>query len=115
MEITMPLRHAIRLTLILFVTAQFPSAAASGADDVAAWATGAGLVFIGLVCVIYPLPAIVAFSRHHRNRWVILAINLAFGATLIGWVIALVWAMNKIDAPVKGGWKYDPQPNDPIL
>jgi uncharacterized protein len=85
------------------------------ASDAAAWATGFGLVFIALVCVIYPLPAIIAFSRRHRNRWVILAINLAFGATLIGWVIALVWALNKVDAPVKGGIKYDLQPHDPVL
>ena len=73
------------------------------------------IVLFTLIIAAYCLPAIVAFSKRHRNRWVILAINLAFGATLIGWVIALVWAMNKVDDPVKGGWKYDPQPNDPIL
>jgi hypothetical protein len=110
----MPLRHAIRFALILFVLAQTLSAASS-ADDAAAWAVGAGLVFIGLVCVIYPLPAIIAFTKRHRNRWVILVINIAFGATVIGWLVALVWALNKVDAPVKGGIKYDPQPHDPIL
>jgi len=73
------------------------------------------IVLFTLIIAAYCLPAIIAFSRRHHNRWVILAINLAFGATLIGWVIALVWALNKVDAPVKGGWKYDPQPNDPIL
>jgi hypothetical protein len=34
---------------------------------------------------------------------------------VIGWLIALVWALNKVDAPVKGGIKYDPQPHDPVL
>jgi hypothetical protein len=33
----------------------------------------------------------------------------------IGWVLALVWALNKVDDPVKGGIKYDFQPLDPIL
>jgi uncharacterized protein len=87
----------------------------SSASDMAALATGLGLGFIALVCIIYPLPAIIAFVKRHRNRWVILAINLAFGATVIGWFIALVWALNKVDSPVKGGIKYDPQPHDPIL
>jgi hypothetical protein len=45
----------------------------------------------------------------------IFVLNLAFGATLVGWVIALVWALNKVDDPMKGGIKYDPQPHDPIL
>lgn len=73
------------------------------------------VIIFGLIFVAYCLPSIVAFARRHRNRRVILAINLAFGATLIGWIIALVWALNKVDAPVKGGIKYDPQPHDPIL
>ena len=73
------------------------------------------IVLVTLVVAAYCLPSIVAFARRHRNRWVILAINLAFGATLIGWIIALVWALNKMDAPVKGGIKYDPQLHDPIL
>lgn len=40
---------------------------------------------------------------------------MAFGATLIGWVIALIWAMNKVDDPIKGGVKIGPVPPDPIL
>ena len=99
--------------LVLFLCAR--TASAASADDITDWAIGAGLFFIALACVIYPLPAIIAFSKRHRNRWVILIINVAFGATLIGWLIALVWALNKVDAPVRGGIKYDPQPHDPIL
>jgi uncharacterized membrane protein YhaH (DUF805 family) len=73
------------------------------------------IVLFTVIIAAYLLPALIAFSRRHRNRWVILAINLAFGFTLIGWAIALVWALNKVDDPIKGGIKYDPQPNDPIL
>lgn len=110
----MPFRRFCQVALPMLVWAGTVSAASS-ANDAAAWAVGAGLVFIGLVCVIYPLPSIIAFAKRHRNRWVILVINIAFGATVIGWLIALVWALNKVDAPVRGGIKYDPQPHDPIL
>lgn len=71
---------------------------------------------IFLVCfAIYILPTLVAFHRDHRHRWLILIVNIAFGATLIGWLVALVWALNKLDSPKKGGTKYDPQPHDPSL
>jgi hypothetical protein len=108
----MPFR---RLFLFLFIPLLAGTASAASANNHAAWAVGVGLIFIGLVCVIYPLPTITAFAKGHRNRWVILVINIAFGATVIGWLVALVWALNKVDDPIKGGVKYDLQPNDPLL
>lgn len=68
-----------------------------------------------LLLVLFFIPTIIAFRRDHRNRWVSFLINLAFGATVLGWVGALIWAMNKIDDPLKGGIKYDPQPHDPMV
>jgi hypothetical protein len=54
---------------------------------------GIGFLIIGL---IYILPSIVAFRRDHPNRWIILVINLAFGGTIIGWGVALAWAMRAV-------------------
>jgi hypothetical protein len=51
-----------------------------------------GIAFL-IVGIIYILPSIIAFRRNHPNRWIILVINVAFGGTIIGWGIALVWAM----------------------
>jgi hypothetical protein len=73
------------------------------------------LVVIVVVFGFFGIPTIIAFARRHRSRWTILVINLAFGATVIGWVIALIWAMNKVDDPVKGGVKLGPAPPDPVL
>jgi hypothetical protein len=42
--------------------------------------------------VIHFLPIFVAWRRHVKNFWWIFIINFFFGWTLIGWVIALVWA-----------------------
>ena len=84
-------------------------------DDSMIWLVILGLFLIVIIALVYFLPTIVAFSRRHRNRWIILAINLVFGATLLGWVLALIWALNKVDDPIKGGTKYDLQPHDPIL
>jgi len=84
-------------------------------DDSMIWLVILGLFLIVIIALVYFLPTIVAFSRQHRNRWIILAINLVFGATLLGWVLALIWALNKVDDPIRGGTKYDLQPHDPIL
>jgi Superinfection immunity protein len=55
------------------------------------------IIFLGISLliagIIYIVPTIVAFRRNHPNRWIILVINVAFGGTVIGWGIALVWAM----------------------
>ncbi|WP_213736029.1 superinfection immunity protein [Bradyrhizobium sp. dw_411] len=68
------------------------------------------IIFLGLgfliVGIIYIMPSIVAFRRNHPNRWIILVINIAFGGTVIGWGIALVWAMraaHRVGSTSSGG------------
>src|SRR5258708_7506378 len=68
------------------------------------------IIFLSLafliVGIIYIMPSIVAFRRNHPNRWIILVINVAFGGTVIGWGIALVWAMraaHRVGSTSSGG------------
>jgi len=49
--------------------------------------------------ILYFLPSIIAFARSKRDATSIFVLNLFLGWTLIGWVIALVWAL-KHDVPV---------------
>lgn len=51
------------------------------------------LFVVGLFCIPYFVPAIVAYSRRKTNRGAILALNIFLGWTLVGWIIALVWAL----------------------
>lgn len=50
-----------------------------------------GLLLIG----VYFLPYAVASSRNHHNKAGIFVLNLFLGWTLLGWVLALVWAVTK--------------------
>jgi hypothetical protein len=64
---------------------------------------GIGFFIVG---IIYIMPSIVAFRRNHPNRWIILVINVAFGGTVIGWGIALAWALraaHRVGATGSGG------------
>lgn len=48
---------------------------------------------IGIVLLFYFVPSIAASTRRHRNRGAICALNLLLGWTLLGWVVAFVWAL----------------------
>jgi len=50
----------------------------------------ASMLVLFIVLAIYFLPTIV--GRDKRNAGAIFVLNLFLGWTLIGWVIALVWA-----------------------
>ena len=58
------------------------------------------LTLLGLA-MAYFAPAIVAFRNGKRDRQAILALDLLLGWTLLGWVVALVWALRPDAAPPK--------------
>jgi hypothetical protein len=57
------------------------------------------LPFFGFGFVMYFLPSIIAFARNKRDTAAIVLLNFFLGWTLIGWVVALVWAA-KNDVPM---------------
>lgn len=64
------------------------------------------LGMIGAVAVIflYFLPTWISSKRKHPNGQPIFLINFALGWTLIGWFVALVWAVSAINpALIPGG------------
>lgn len=52
-----------------------------------------GLAIIAAVFALYFLPLIVAYCRDHPNTLGIAILNIMLGWTLIGWVVALIWAV----------------------
>lgn len=48
--------------------------------------------------LLYLAPAIIAQWRRHYYRWPITAITFFLGATVIAWVICLIWAIWPVDA-----------------
>lgn len=54
--------------------------------------------FFGLGFVLYFLPTIIAAIKSKRDTVAILLLNLFLGWSVIGWIVALVWAA-KNDAP----------------
>jgi hypothetical protein len=54
--------------------------------------------FLGFWLVMYFLPSIIALARSKRDTLAIFLLNLFLGWSVIGWIVALVWAA-KHDAP----------------
>ena len=52
------------------------------------------LLTLTAVFIIYFLPSIVAHNRKHKNASAIAILNLFLGWTLLGWVVALIWAVS---------------------
>jgi hypothetical protein len=54
----------------------------------------AGLVFV-FVPALYLLPTYEAWKREHDNWTSVAMVNILLGWSLIGWVVAMVWAVRK--------------------
>ena len=50
------------------------------------------LIVLAIMLAIYFLPTIVASNRGHQSAGAIFFLNLLLGWTLLGWVVAFVWA-----------------------
>lgn len=51
------------------------------------------LLIFAIVSCVYFAPTIIAVIRKHHYKWVIFAINLIFGLSGMGYLIALIWAV----------------------
>jgi len=52
-------------------------------------------ILIAILSLFYFLPFAVAFNRKRANTGAIFALNIFLGWSLIGWVVALVWALKE--------------------
>lgn len=53
-----------------------------------------GTIFLLVVGALvgYFLPAIIASARKHRNSTAIFLVVMFFGWSVVGWLVALIWA-----------------------
>jgi hypothetical protein len=56
-------------------------------------------VLIAALC--YFIPSIIALARSHHNGFAIFLTNLLLGWTLIGWIVALIWACTASERRVR--------------
>jgi len=52
------------------------------------------IITFGII-ILYFLPMIMAIEKKQKNKTAIIVLNILLGWTLVGWVIALIWAVKK--------------------
>ncbi len=58
-----------------------------------------GALVLFIMAGLYLLPSIVAFRKKNEKRRFIFLLNLLAGWTVLGWAVALVWAMEEERKP----------------
>lgn len=59
------------------------------------------VALVPLAILAYLAPSLIAFERRHRFFWTIGVINIATGWTVLGWLAALIWSVNKdVKSPI---------------
>ncbi|SCF59773.1 superinfection immunity protein [Streptomyces sp. Ncost-T10-10d] len=61
--------------------------------------TALTVVVVVICAALFLLPSLIAFNRSSRDRWLVLGINVVFGATVVGWAVALYLALRKPRVP----------------
>jgi len=54
----------------------------------------AGIVIVTFSILVYFLPGLIASRRNHKNMIPVFLLNLFFGWTFLGWIIALIWSFS---------------------
>lgn len=49
------------------------------------------ILIIVVMLAFQAVPAFIAFRRMHTRKWLVLLVSFL---TIIGWIIALIWALN---------------------
>lgn len=83
----------LRVVILIFLTAY--SFSMGQYSDLNSFGTVMALSFFVFAPALYFLPSYEASSRDHENFGAIGMLNLFLGWTLIGWVVAMVWAVRK--------------------
>ena len=55
--------------------------------------------FLLILFAMYWLPTIVAISRHTHSALGVAMVNFFTGWTVVGWIVALVWALAASPTP----------------
>jgi hypothetical protein len=58
--------------------------------------------FLVMVLLIYFAPTVVAVARDHQDRLAIGAVNLLFGWTMVGWLLAFIWSLTGVREYYRG-------------
>lgn len=85
----------VRLLVLSFLAAYGVGMAQIPSNELNAFGAFIAMTAIVTVPALYMLPTIEAWLKKHPNLASIALVNFFLGWTLVGWVVAVVWAFKK--------------------
>ena len=85
----------VRFIVLAFLVAYSWSMGQTPSYGLNAFGKFVAMLFFLVAPALYLLPTIEAWLRKHPNLGAISLVNIFLGWSLIGWVVALVWAFKK--------------------
>ncbi len=61
-------------------------------------------MIMGVVGVLYLVPSFTAVLRQRPNLQTIFIVNLLLGWTVIGWIVAMMWALKGLEREKSPRW-----------
>jgi hypothetical protein len=104
----------IRMLVLIVLTALSFSMGQTPSNQLNGFGSLFSLSFFLFATVLYFYPMYEAYIHKQPNFYSIFALNLFLGWTLIGWVVALVWAV-KSNKPIKTVSVTSPENKKPSL
>ncbi|MDD5176762.1 MAG: superinfection immunity protein [Sterolibacterium sp.] len=94
---------ALRFILLLFLVAFSWSMGKTPSSELNAFGSVVALSFFLAASALYLLPTYEAWRKKHTNLTAIALVNIFLGWSLLGWVVALVWAFKRPESQNKKG------------
>ncbi|VVN21410.1 hypothetical protein PS662_04387 [Pseudomonas fluorescens] len=90
----------VRLLVLSFLAAYSVSMGKIPSHELNAFGVFISMAAVVFVPALYMLPTIEAWLKSHPNIASIALVNFFLGWTLVGWVVAVVWAFKKAEPQV---------------
>ena len=91
----------VRFLLLAFLVAYSFSMGQIPTNELNAFGTFAAFSFLIAAPALYLLPTYEAWRNQHSNLTAIALVNIFLGWSLLGWVVAVVWAYKKPESSYK--------------
>ena len=90
----------VRIAVLLFLVAYSYSMGQTPSGQLNDFGRIVSMSFFLAAPALYLLPTFEAYGKSHKNSTAITLVNVFLGWSIIGWIVALVWAIKRPETQI---------------